>query len=183
MRCDDWWREGRVRSLAVPGWFGGVESLSWAGPAGWLREGGSRLPHSKAFDGLVRSGAAVGLWGEGRAGDRRAGWRGLVRMRDDGAEMANGAEESGCAGGARMERTRRTRRALGRRPLSASAPTVANGRPIQTPIGRTSARSGSVQQQCIRSEGGSRANLKQVLPPPPDRIHVIHVRLISERHE
>jgi hypothetical protein len=56
MRCDDWWREGRVRSLAVPGWFGGVESLSWAAPAGWLRESGSRLPHSKAFGWLVRRG-------------------------------------------------------------------------------------------------------------------------------
>ncbi len=60
MRCDDWWREGRVRSLAVPGWYGGVESLSGAGPAGWLREGGSRLLHSKAFGGRVRRGAAVG---------------------------------------------------------------------------------------------------------------------------
>ena len=47
-------------------------------------ESGSRRPHSKAFGGLVRRGAAVGLWGECRAGDRRAGWRGLVRMRDGG---------------------------------------------------------------------------------------------------
>ncbi len=41
----------------------------------------------------------MGLWGEGRAGDRRAGWRGLVRMRDGRVGMANGAGESGCAGG------------------------------------------------------------------------------------
>jgi hypothetical protein len=50
MRCDDWRREGRVRSLAVPGWFGGVESLSWAGPAGWLRKAaaGFRIPRPSA---------------------------------------------------------------------------------------------------------------------------------------
>jgi len=35
--------------------------LGGAGPAGWLRESGSRLPHSKACGGLVR---------------RRAGWEG-----------------------------------------------------------------------------------------------------------
>ncbi len=70
--------------------------------------------------------------------------------------------------GARMERARRARRArraLGRRPLRASAPTEPNGRPIQAPIGRTSAHSGSVQQQGIRAEGGSRATLKTSLVP------------------
>ncbi len=29
----------------------GERGLGWAGPAGWLRESGSRLPHSKAFGG------------------------------------------------------------------------------------------------------------------------------------
>ena len=37
--------------------------------------------------------------------------------------------------------------------------------PIQTPISRTSARSSSVQQQCIRAEGRSRATLKTNLAP------------------
>ena len=37
-------------------WCGGLvlgweTSLNGAGPAGWLRESGSRLPHSKAFGG------------------------------------------------------------------------------------------------------------------------------------
>jgi hypothetical protein len=54
--------------------------------SGLAPESGSRLPHSKAFGGLVRRGAAVGLWGEGRVGDRRAGWRG----RDDGASGKEG---------------------------------------------------------------------------------------------
>jgi hypothetical protein len=45
----------RVRSLAIPGLFGGGEGawrgegLSGAGPAGWLRESGSRLPQPRAF--------------------------------------------------------------------------------------------------------------------------------------
>ena len=39
-RCEVWWGEGRVRRLAVPGWFGGVECLNGAGRAGWLRESG-----------------------------------------------------------------------------------------------------------------------------------------------
>jgi hypothetical protein len=50
----------RVRSLAIPGFFGGGllgevgllgGGLNGAGPAGWLRESGSRLPQSKAFGG------------------------------------------------------------------------------------------------------------------------------------
>ena len=81
-----------------------------------------------------------------------------------------------------MERSCRTRRDLGGRPFRASAPTEAIGRPIQTPIGRTSVRSGSVQQQGIRSEGGPRANLKQVLPPPPDRIHCFTLGHITRIH-
>ena len=32
--------------------------MNGAGPAGWLRESGSRLPQSKAFGGVVR----VGRW-------------------------------------------------------------------------------------------------------------------------
>jgi hypothetical protein len=50
MRCDDWRREGRVRRLVVLGWFGGVESLSGAGPAGWLRKAaaGFRIPRPSA---------------------------------------------------------------------------------------------------------------------------------------
>ena len=34
----------------------GRAGLNWAGPAGWLRESGSRLPQSKAFGWLVRRG-------------------------------------------------------------------------------------------------------------------------------
>jgi hypothetical protein len=64
-----------------------------------------------------------------------------------------------------LERSRRTGRALQRRPPHASAPTDPTGRPIQTPIRRTSARSGSVQQHCIRAEGGSRTTLKTSLAP------------------
>jgi hypothetical protein len=63
------------------------------------------------------------------------------------------------------ERSRRTGRALQRRPPRASAPTEPTGRPIQTPITRTRARSDSVQQQCTRAEGGSRATLKTSLAP------------------
>jgi hypothetical protein len=33
-----------------------IASLSGAGPAGWLRESGSRLPQSKAFGRLGRRG-------------------------------------------------------------------------------------------------------------------------------
>jgi hypothetical protein len=60
----------RVRSLAIPGLVGGGgllgEGLSGAGPAGWLRESGSRLPQSKVT-------AAVT---EGRlVGRGRVGWR------------------------------------------------------------------------------------------------------------
>ena len=44
----------RVRSLAIPGLFGGGdcllgEGLNGAGPAGWLRESGSWHRQSKAF--------------------------------------------------------------------------------------------------------------------------------------
>ena len=74
------------------------------------------------------------------------------------------------------ERSRRSGRALERRPLRASAPTQPNGWPIQTPLGRTSARSGSVQQQCIRSEGGSRATLKTSLAPAASPDTLLYVR-------
>ena len=36
--------------------------LNGAGPAGWLRESGSRLPHSKAFGWLVRRGCWRAHW-------------------------------------------------------------------------------------------------------------------------
>ena len=62
-------------------WCGGLvlgweTSLNGAGPAGWLRESGSRLPHSKAFGwlvgrGRVRSLAVPGLFG-GLVGALRA---------------------------------------------------------------------------------------------------------------
>jgi hypothetical protein len=140
---------------------------------------GQRAGSGKAAAGFRIPRPSAGWFGEGRGGlvgrgpsGRSAGWLEGLGWKDwtDGTEMANGAEDSGCVG-VRMERSRRARRALGRCPLRASVPTEPNGRPRQTPIGGTSARSGSVQQQCIRAEGGSRANLKQVLPPPPDRIH------------
>ena len=79
-RCEDWWGEGRVRSLAVPGWCGGLESLNGAGPGGWVGESGSGLPVFGAFGWLVRGGGdpvpgfGVILLGAGRAasGSRRA---------------------------------------------------------------------------------------------------------------
>jgi hypothetical protein len=59
-RCEVWRGEGRVGSLAVPGWCGGVESLNGAGPAGWLRRAaaGFRIPRPSAGwfgggDGLI----------------------------------------------------------------------------------------------------------------------------------
>ena len=71
------WREGRVRSLAVPGWFGGVESLSGAGPAGWLRKAaaGFRIPRPSAgwFAGCVLLAAGAGDDGEDDCGGDEGG--------------------------------------------------------------------------------------------------------------
>ena len=49
------------REVGGPG--AGCESLSGAGPAGWLRESGSRLPQSK---GLRPGRVGEGLWGDKR---------------------------------------------------------------------------------------------------------------------
>ena len=54
------------------------------------------------------------------------------------------------------------------------APTV---RAIPTPIRASSPRSGSIQQQCIRAAGGSRASPKSHLAPascPDTLLHVLH---------
>ncbi len=87
-RYRDWRGEGRVRRLAVTGWYGGVESLSGDGPASWLRESGSGLPHSKAFGGRVRRGASTEPRGPG-----------LVRR---GGELERG-RASGLAPGRRQQ--------------------------------------------------------------------------------
>ncbi len=52
--------------------------LGWAGPAGWLRESGSRLPQSKAFGWLVRG--VAGSRGTALLSEsRREAWWNLVR--------------------------------------------------------------------------------------------------------
>ena len=54
----------------------GVESLGGAGPAGWLRESGSRLPQSKAFGWLILGGLYGGCLSRGfrRRSGRLVGW-------------------------------------------------------------------------------------------------------------
>ncbi len=54
----------------------GVESLGGAGPAGWLRESGSRLPQSKAFGWLILGGLYGGCLSRGfrRRLGRLVGW-------------------------------------------------------------------------------------------------------------
>jgi hypothetical protein len=157
----------------------GGASTEPRGP-GLVRRGGelelgraSRLAPGKrqqasAFQGLRLAGSERGrggLVGRGPSG-RSAGWLEGAGS-DEGWWGRDGEWCRGVrlCGGARMERTRRTRQALQSRPPRASAPTEPIGRTIQTPIGRTSVRSGSVQQKCIRSEGGSRATLKTSLAP------------------
>ena len=98
-----------------------------AGPAGWLRESGSRLPHSKAFGWLVRRGYSAPLqgwviyvigylgrcprlvWscavgaqegglGEGRGGSEACGEM-LVGWREYGASRSRGLVGGACSEG------------------------------------------------------------------------------------
>ncbi len=94
---------------------------------------------SRALDGRARDGAAQSRLPEKSTPIQRGATAGTVENR---------AEEPAQPP---PERSRRTRRALQRRPPRTSAPTEPTGPPLPTPIGRTSARSGSVRQQCIRA--------------------------------
>ena len=63
-----------------------------------------------------------------------------------------------------------------RPPPRATAHAAPTGRAIQTPIRGSSPRSGSVQQQCIRAAGGSRASPKSHLASASCPDTLLHVR-------
>jgi hypothetical protein len=80
----------------------GEGCLNGAGPAGWLRESGSRLPHSKAFGGARSERAGRRTPCAGRAvmlpavqSLRLAGSEGLVRRGLVGRGCLNGAGPAG----------------------------------------------------------------------------------------